>query len=524
MIIKANKQIGFIYKDNESIDKILKDGDVVFERGFLREKTSTTLPITFGGVGKNLKDYRVYGNTVQNGTPTPDTPIDMVSCGDRTKNLYNNDTSTKTILSLQGVETENDSWTTSDYIKIKKNLDYIFSWQPIVTSNFYWQTRVSCYDSNKQFISGENLNSYPGTNKFYQTITNIPENTEYIRISFSNRVDSNSERKNVQLEEGSVNTSYEPYGYKIPVNVRSDNLFNKDNTTKLNGTISVSYDRFESGGLNCCIVIPCKSNTTYTVEKRNDGNTNRFALASSETIPSSTSGEPTPLLNKIRGDASSNLSLTTGLTANYLIVQYYRTAESVLTEQQILDSIMIIEGSTAPSKYIPYYNQTTNIYLDEPLRKIGDYIDYIDFKNGKVARNIKEVVLDGSNDEDWKKLNLTFYLQYNFSKTLNSLCTHFIKQPDNKWASSDEIYRGKFSMFNINNQLKFMPTDENINTLELWKTWLSSNNVTVDYALATPTEETITLPNIPTVDENNTLNIETEITPSQVYIKYKSNE
>ena len=38
MIMKANKQIGFIYKNEESIDKILKDGDVVFERGFLRKK------------------------------------------------------------------------------------------------------------------------------------------------------------------------------------------------------------------------------------------------------------------------------------------------------------------------------------------------------------------------------------------------------------------------------------------------------------------------------------------------------
>ena len=533
MIIKANKQIGFIYKDNESIDKILKDGDVVFERGFLREKTSTTLPITFGGVGKNLKDYRVYGNTVQNGTPTPDTPIDMVSCGDRTKNLYNNDTSTKTILSLQGVETENDSWTTSDYIKIKKNLDYIFSWQPIVTSNFYWQTRVSCYDSNKQFISGENLNSYPGTNKFYQTITNIPENTEYIRISFSNRVDSNSERKNVQLEEGSVNTSYEPYGYKIPVNVRSDNLFNKDNTTKLNGTISVSYDRFESGGLNCCIVIPCKSNTTYTVEKRNDGNTNRFALASSETIPSSTSGEPTPLLNKIRGDASSNLSLTTGLTANYLIVQYYRTAESVLTEQQILDSIMIIEGSTAPSKYIPYYNQTTNIYLDEPLRKIDGYSDYIDFINGKVVRNIKEVVLDGS--ESWftavtrnsyNKVARQFLLGNAILNQGNS--SNITKSTNFRSESANNIYSNSSIGINcigisdsgylrIGLDLTVFPGDNS------FKTWLSENNVTVDYVLATPTEESITLPNIPTIDGNNTLNIETEITPSQVYIKYKSN-
>ena len=78
MIMKANKQIGFIYKNNESIDTILKDGDVVFEKGFLREKTSTTLPITFGGVGKNLKDYKIYGNTKQQLLPDGYTQVDYI--------------------------------------------------------------------------------------------------------------------------------------------------------------------------------------------------------------------------------------------------------------------------------------------------------------------------------------------------------------------------------------------------------------------------------------------------------------
>lgn len=42
-------------------------------------------------------------------------------------------------------------------------------------------------------------------------------------------------------------------------------------------------------------------------------------------------------------------------------------------------------------------SKTTDIYLDEPLRKIGSKADYIDFKTGKVIRNIG--VIDSYNGE-----------------------------------------------------------------------------------------------------------------------------
>ena len=38
MIIKNGKQIGFIYKNGEKIDKIIRHGKVYFEQGFTREK------------------------------------------------------------------------------------------------------------------------------------------------------------------------------------------------------------------------------------------------------------------------------------------------------------------------------------------------------------------------------------------------------------------------------------------------------------------------------------------------------
>ena len=40
---------------------------------------------------------------------------------------------------------------------------------------------------------------------------------------------------------------------------------------------------------------------------------------------------------------------------------------------------------------------TQTLYLNEPLRKIGDYADYIDFKNGKVVRYVRTLsVKNGS--------------------------------------------------------------------------------------------------------------------------------
>lgn len=46
-----------------------------------------TVPLSFKGLGKSLTDCTVYGNTAQNGTPTPEAPVDVVGCGVRTENF-----------------------------------------------------------------------------------------------------------------------------------------------------------------------------------------------------------------------------------------------------------------------------------------------------------------------------------------------------------------------------------------------------------------------------------------------------
>lgn len=49
-----------------------------------------TLPLSFSGRGKPLTDYLISGNTVQNGTPSPKAPVDVMGCGvwDETRQSY----------------------------------------------------------------------------------------------------------------------------------------------------------------------------------------------------------------------------------------------------------------------------------------------------------------------------------------------------------------------------------------------------------------------------------------------------
>ena len=109
-----------------------------------------------------------------------------------------------------------------------------------------------------------------------------------------------------------------------------------------------------------------------------------------------------------------------------------------------------------------------------------------------IEKNIGKIVYDGSNDESWNKNSLTYYISQTSPKTNYALCDHFINQGNSSWGNNNTSYRGKFSLGYTSNNARFMPTDEEITTTVKWKTWLSSNNITIIYALSTPEYTKIT--------------------------------
>lgn len=152
-----------------------------------------------------------------------------------------------------------------------------------------------------------------------------------------------------------------------------------------------------------------------------------------------------------------------------------------------------LEESKVATLYEPYKEHISTIYTNEPIRK-GDVV----FKEDniwKVERNIKEVVFDGSDDENWNTSKdpatnvIRFEIILGLSKIgfKTSLCTHF-RNINYAWA--DTKY-GVYGDHNTGQTRYFRQPNENITTLEEWKAWVAENKPVLQYTLKTPTYEVL---------------------------------
>lgn len=167
---------------------------------------------------------------------------------------------------------------------------------------------------------------------------------------------------------------------------------------------------------------------------------------------------------------------------------------------------------------------TTNIYLIEPLRKIGNYADYIDFKNKKVVRKIKDVDL-GTLSYTHETLGKREVFCHSFSDILPQISashnllalSELYRAVSNNatWVNGDMAYRnlyvGEILIAFVNNN--YTTVDDFIENMK---------GVHINYVLQNPIEEHISLPQISTVKNGkSTFNILTETQPSDFKIIYK---
>ena len=210
-------QVGFV-KDNVGIDTEYiydKDGDIVFEKGFTRE-TSDTVPLTINGIEKDLKDWSITGTTVQNGTPTPDNPVEVQAVGDRTANLY---LWNGNLLGSSNLTVSENESVISSVVDVRGiNTVYFTGDNTLLNSSVYRisksDTPIEVGSTVKMFDSSFVGGVYDVSDCNYLLVTasvyNKPqENREIIKNTF-------------MLNEGSTALPYEPYGYKIPVVTKSD--------------------------------------------------------------------------------------------------------------------------------------------------------------------------------------------------------------------------------------------------------------------------------------------------------------
>ena len=171
---------------------------------------------------------------------------------------------------------------------------------------------------------------------------------------------------------------------------------------------------------------------------------------------------------------------------------------------------------------------TTDIYLTEPLRKIYEFADYIDFANGKVVRVIGKTDLG---DYDYNYTHASSLDIYNTSTDVADMAKLAQSSDVPIWACDSYVpilrtegaYNNtmRYSSSNLNRTQVSMTNNDFTDPADFKQ---AMSGVYLYYKLATPTEETITLPTLATYSGDNEVTVDTALAPSDMSVTYMKKE
>ena len=419
-----------------------------------------------------------YGNTYQEGEPTPDSPQEIqVVTGDNEvkvegKNLFNNNVEVKNAYvssNIGSVINYVNSTATVSYVNccyLESGTTYTISYEkntPASTS----QRGSAIVDTNNTVL--EMIPLWDNNNT---SITFTPTYSGYLVCV----VDKNS--TNIQIEKCSTATTVEGKNL-FNNNVEVKNAYVSSNIGSVinyvNSTATVSY-------VNCCYL---ESGTTYTIsyEKNTPASTSQRGSAIVDT--NNTVLEMIPLWD------NNNTSITfTPTYSGYLVCVVDKNSTNIQIEK----------GSTATT-YEPYQSQSYPINLGNiELCKIYTYKDRIYPLNGKwyLNKQIGKVVLDGSESWTSRAFPNNSYLSVKMTMQIGAnggFSDKFIS--NNRY----DIVEEHLTLSSQWNEICFAILKSRLSTPDVtgFKSWLSTNQPIVYYVLATPTTEEITESNYPTL-------------------------
>lgn len=310
------------------------------------EDTSITLDNT---VEAGFENFDLKGNTTQDGTPTPSSPIpvnvvsgdnEIVVCG---KNLLITNGWQNATISPDGSLNYSDDRLVSGYIPIASDTTKM-----VLSINISLDfLGIAYYDEGKTYIS---RNATNGNNKVVGT---IPNNTKFVRVfiarGYTTMTINSFADYEMQIEYGENETTYEaPINNVYNIDLPVENLFDKNGNLELDYRLSVTGENFSEAGYYISEYIPINSNTTYTKNNPTADAYHRVCFYSNN--------DTTSFISK-----SENNTFTTPSNAKYL---------RFCGLQSELDTTQLEKGSKA-NNFTPY--GTTPI----ELCKIGTYQDYI---------------------------------------------------------------------------------------------------------------------------------------------------
>ena len=200
------------------------------------------------------------------------------------------------------------------------------------------------------------------------------------------------------------------------------------------------------------------------------------------------------------------------------------TPESPVEVQSVGDLVTDAESEYYGKYDIPIVvnDTTTHIYLNEPLRKVGDYADYIDFKKGTVVRNVVELNL----------LSKQVAELYTYSGKVGIRTNAVLREiMQRRGGKCNRVETGNIGYF-FNKNSMWLGVNSlmiywigildilGLSTLNEFKEWLDNNPTYIYYGIEASAEEDIELPKILTQKGSNIITAATVIEPSNIQVKY----
>ena len=192
-----------------------------------------------------------------------------------------------------------------------------------------------------------------------------------------------------------------------------------------------------------------------------------------------------------------------------------------------IESVAEKEGNVLSAKI---NDNTTTLNLPIPLRSLPNGVaDTIE--GNKLVQRVEKIILDGSNDENWKvNKSLYFFLNHSSTKTpkefFNPNSTEYLNAISNISISHHTILDNK-NGFGITYCYFWRLNLEEVDatkgaTVDDLKSYLKENPVTVYYELETPIVHDLEIPSISTTKGTNVITTTNNIKPNlKIKVKVK---